>query len=491
MNTVCVSIVTYTALHEARRCIASVMNSKGVDFEVILTSNGLPATTDYFEKVAAAFPGKVRTVVNTHNAGFIPPNVTALSMAETPFFLMLNDDTQIPPSGLARMLAAFNDPKVALVGGSDGCTELDSEYVGQSGGRLEYVEGTCLMCRTELVKKYGLFDPNIKFAYAEDSDLSLRMRELGYKIKLVPLDLQHTRCATSRFVAETGQYFAANHAYCRMKWDSYLEAADRLFDCERPTATASTPITVTTAPAIEPPPAMRLTLVTCTGDRPEAFALTERYLARQTLKHFQWIVLDDGLKPTVCTMGQDYRYNVKWRGRNSLTNKLGVVFDEDLVKGDGIVFWEDDDWYASTWLDSIATTLEDADIVGEGRALYYNVRYRYWFEHGNTEYASLCSTAVSRPLFPMLKKLVSASVDPFIDGRIWKQSQGRKFVRNPLPNLRLTIGIKGMPGRIGYGGGHGRTDPSMVRDPQLKKLRELIGNDADNYVPFTAAGRLP
>ena len=488
MKQVTVSIVTYCALPDARRCIAAVLNSKDVDFDVILTSNSLPATTRYFEKIAAAFPDRVRVVVNPRNEGFIAPNVKALGMTNTPFFLMLNDDTQIPSYGLARMLAAFDNPKVALVGGSDGCTELDSDYQGRSGPGLEYAEGTCLMGRTEILRKYGLFDPNIKFAYCEDSDLSLRMRELGYLINRVPLDLQHVRCATSRFVPEHRQHFINNHAYCRMKWGAYLKTPDRLFACERPAVTDA-PITVTAAP-VEPPapipePTFKLTLVTCTGDRPEAFALTERYVARQTLKPFQWIVLDDGVKPTVCTMGQHYRYDPKWRGRNSMTSKLATLFEDGFIQGDGLVFWEDDDWYAPTWLDFIASSLEVSDVVGEGRALYYNVKYRYWFEHANMDYASLCSTAIARSLYPVVKKLVLGSVDPFVDGRIWKQPTGSKFVRNPLaPAKRMTIGIKAVPGRPGYGSGHGKPEGGAVRDRELKKLRDLIGSDADNYTSF-------
>ncbi len=44
---------------------------------------------------------------------------------------------------------------------------------------------------------------------------------------------------------------------------------------------------------------LRLTLVTCTRDRPEAFALTELWISRQTIKPHEWLVFDDGNEPLI------------------------------------------------------------------------------------------------------------------------------------------------------------------------------------------------
>src|ERR1019366_10349311 len=52
---------------------------------------------------------------------------------------------------------------------------------------------------------------------------------------------------------------------------------------------------------------------------------------------------------------------------------------------------------------------------------------------------------------------------------------------------RLVVGIKGMPGRVGVGGGHGQRDPHWTDDATLYKLRELIGGDALSSAPFARA----
>src|SRR5690606_27643891 len=53
-----------------------------------------------------------------------------------------------------------------------------------------------------------------------------------------------------------------------------------------------------------PVTAPRIALVTPTCDRPQAFALCERWMARQTVPWTQWIVADGGATPQPVTLGQ-------------------------------------------------------------------------------------------------------------------------------------------------------------------------------------------
>ncbi len=232
---------------------------------------------------------------------------------------------------------------------------------------------------------------------------------------------------------------------------------------------------------------MSLTVITPACHRPEAFALCEKYMARQTVKPVQWLVLDDDETPTVCTMGQEYYYWPECRGRGSLARKLRRALSEGLVKGDALAIVENDDWYAPDWLEFCIDGLSRVNLFGEGRALYYTVRGRYWFQHHNLEHASLCSTALNRAIFPLFLKQCMLSDEPFVDYLFWPKAECSKFVSDPRRHAgkRLrTVGIKAMPGRVGYGGGHRGRDRSAKDDPELKVLRSLIGEDADLYAPF-------
>lgn len=233
---------------------------------------------------------------------------------------------------------------------------------------------------------------------------------------------------------------------------------------------------------------MTVTLLTCTSDRPEAFKLLEYYVARQTVKFDDWIILDDGNVPAVLTMNQRHVYCPECRSGTSMINKLKLAFAPGMIKTDMVILFEDDDFYAPNWVETCVKNLGDGkcDLFGEGRAVYYNVRDRWWFEHGNMSHASLCSTALTRRLYPLALKLCN-DPNPFLDDRLWKAAHAnRRRILDPVSNggKRLVVGIKAMPGKAGYGGGHQKVDKNARQDPQGTKLISLIGTDCSLYDKF-------
>lgn len=228
---------------------------------------------------------------------------------------------------------------------------------------------------------------------------------------------------------------------------------------------------------------IKLSLITCTGDRPEAFSLCERWMARQTIKYHQWLCLDDGSVPVVPTMGQTHVWCHEFNSGHSINRKFNYLITEGLVTGDAIVFIEDDDWYAPTWLEWCSKKLTgDADLIGEGMAIYYNVSHRYTCEHGNTEHSSLCSSVIKRSGFGQV--LIASTInDAFLDQYLWFSAPISK--RTYLPERkRLVVGIKGMPGRKGYGICHDASHPGGNPDIDGKRLIELLGKDAQYYLPY-------
>lgn len=227
---------------------------------------------------------------------------------------------------------------------------------------------------------------------------------------------------------------------------------------------------------------MTITLLTPTGDRPEAFALCEKYMARQTIPYSKWVVMDDGELPTICTQGQQYLYCPQFKGKGSLPAKLRYAFSTGLVTTDVAFFIEDDDWYAPQYLETMLGFLEpQTEMIGEGCALYYNVRFRWWYDHHNMQHASLCSTMVTHLGYLKVIRACRPNV-PFLDVPLWKSSVHQRIFK-PRPQ-RLVIGIKSMPGRKGYGMGHRHHSENIQYDVNFTLLRDLIGADADNYAPY-------
>lgn len=237
-----------------------------------------------------------------------------------------------------------------------------------------------------------------------------------------------------------------------------------------------------------------ITLITPTRDRPQAFALCEKYMARQTYNGpMQWIVVDDGDVPAKATMGQTYIR----RAPSGLTNTLAPNLLEAIKhidpSSEEIFFFEDDDWYAPGYIEGLLCHVKGREIVGLGCHRYYNVSTRRWKIFNNAIYAGLCVTAIAPSMLGWLKQSCEGAIadnDPWVDLRLWcanpiyPQRQHNSYV---LPNNGLSVGLKSMPGRTGLGSGHGVNDPAdffIHFDKHCQLLRVWIGDDAKEHLQY-------
>lgn len=226
-----------------------------------------------------------------------------------------------------------------------------------------------------------------------------------------------------------------------------------------------------------------LTVITPTGERPEAFDLCKRMMARQNYSGpVRWIIVDDGRTE------QDARFEKPgwtvevirpaplWKpGQNTQGRNLRAALDR-LDGGEIVTVWEDDDWYAPGWLQWVADHAHEAELIGEGFAVYYNVRARRWQRLRNDEHASLRCSVMRAGAVQTFRDCL-ATPYRYYDMRLWK----RHADKNVFPQA-LTVGLKGLPGRPGIALGH-----EGVRghsDADLTQLRAMIGADADWYAEF-------
>ena len=189
---------------------------------------------------------------------------------------------------------------------------------------------------------------------------------------------------------------------------------------------------------------MKLSVITPTADRPEAFALCERWIARQTRPPDEWVVIDDGATPIAPTLGQVHvRRDPGAPGHESFARNLQAGVD--LVTGDVVAIIEDDDYYQPWHLADLVERLGQAALAGSIWQPYYNLRRRLWkiFENRG---ASLCQTGLRRELLPLLTAAIEkalASKSYGIDGALWASAlEAGERVDNP--DTFPTIGIKGL-----------------------------------------------
>ncbi len=228
---------------------------------------------------------------------------------------------------------------------------------------------------------------------------------------------------------------------------------------------------------------MRVSVLTPTCDRPVAFALAERWMARQTVPPDEWIVADGGTVPAVCTRGQRHLRQAAAPGATNLAANLKAA--TEAATGDVLVIWEDDDWYAPTHLETLLGLFAKwppALAVGDDLQRYYHVGQRRTQSFQNVG-AALCQTALRRPLLPLLQAVIGvcgAQGRYGIDRAFWDAVQPKRQV---LTRTATVVGIKGLPGQAGLGMGH-RPPLTWTSDPKLKRLAAWIGDDAAVYAPY-------
>lgn len=233
--------------------------------------------------------------------------------------------------------------------------------------------------------------------------------------------------------------------------------------------------------ADHPPSGQKLSLITCTADRPWAMARAEFQMARQTCPFDEWIVADDGTDAATLTLGQTHLRRER-DGEGALSLGRNMLAALEAVTGDLIVVIEDDDWYHPEYLSTCVNHLQSRQATGDPMQRYYNVAQRRYVVMNNRG-SALCQTAFHRSLLPKMRQAIeeALSVNHYgIDARFWAKLSPSQYL---LQAGQQTVGMKGLPGRSGLGMGH-RPDSKRPwqDDPRGITLRSWLGADADAYL---------
>lgn len=232
---------------------------------------------------------------------------------------------------------------------------------------------------------------------------------------------------------------------------------------------------------------MGITIITCTGDRPTPFDLCVKYMARQTRRPDQWVIVDDGATPLDIDAGRlaeqcgirEVQIVRRLPRSDDPPHTLPVNLLAALkhVSNPKVAFVEDDDWYGPEHLAAIDDGLELHGLAGFRGIVYYHVGKRCHKTMGEASpHSSLCQTGLTRKAFPTLERICSRR-GMFVDLQLWKEFAGAKQL---WENQNTVVGIKGLPGRPGLTAGW-RSVNSYTPDPSLTYLESLIGEDVANY----------
>ncbi len=200
-------VLNFNGLALLKKHLPSVINTKYTDFDIVVVENG--SSNNSVEDIKREFPS-VKVVESSINLGFGRGNNLGVSQYPNyDAYLFLNNDVTVKGDWLSEMVEVFKiDEKIGGVGSKILYSKKrDGEYVINSAGleidkhylaydryegeidsekfnTIAEVDGLCggaLLIRKEVWDSVGGFNPHM-FMYYEDVDLSLRIRDLGFKL---------------------------------------------------------------------------------------------------------------------------------------------------------------------------------------------------------------------------------------------------------------------------------------------------------------------
>jgi len=216
-----VIIVNWNAARYLPAALDSLFAAQGdLTMEVLLVDN---ASTDASVSLVRERYPQVQIKVNDANTGFAAANNQGLAWAQGRFILLLNPDTEMPPTTLRRLVDYLEThPQVGVVGprlqgkggkiqgGAAGydpspstifnfstflyrllpkrCKGLwlpRSMYRQSEPIPVDWVSGACMMVRRQAYEAVGPLDERY-FMYSEDVEWCRRIRGAGFQVACMP-----------------------------------------------------------------------------------------------------------------------------------------------------------------------------------------------------------------------------------------------------------------------------------------------------------------
>lgn len=194
-------------------CLQSLLNSDYSNLSILLVDNGSPDNSG--KRLQASFP-EIHFLQTGKNLGYTGGNNQGIKWAlerNADYVLILNNDTVLEASVVSELLDAAQSggkrvggvvPKILYhdeperiwyAGGEfsplkglgihwrEGALDRPDEI--ETGLEITFMNGACCLLLGKAVRELNGFDEDF-FAYLEDADLSLRLKNAGYKIYYQP-----------------------------------------------------------------------------------------------------------------------------------------------------------------------------------------------------------------------------------------------------------------------------------------------------------------
>ncbi|GGF27634.1 glycosyltransferase family 2 protein [Echinicola rosea] len=205
---VAIILVNWNGYELTKVCIHSLFRMGYQNYHVVLVDNASPDGSG--PRIRDAFKDKITYIQNEKNLGFSGGNNTGIRYALEKGFdyiLELNNDTEVEPDFLTRLVDSIDDrpefgaaqpvmtytsekEKVWNAGGiywpvlglSFTRNKNRPVYQAMNSKETDWITGCCFLIKTEVLQKVGFLKEVFFFGSFEDVDMSLRIKQEGYKL---------------------------------------------------------------------------------------------------------------------------------------------------------------------------------------------------------------------------------------------------------------------------------------------------------------------
>lgn len=242
-------IINYNTVSYLRQCIQSIRENTLYPYRLIVVDNGsCDGSVDYLRRLP-----HLHLIENAQNVGYAKACNQGILAGRGEYVVILNTDIKVTRGWLNRMVQyAGSDHRIGVIGPKminergqivgAGVTRIGPVCSSRGWmlpnrndlfGQVEdcySVGGACYMIRREALERVGGFDENY-FFYYEETDLSLRMAEKGYRVVYFPevtvLHYHEGSLDKKNYLerVKRNNYFSVSQERFIKKWGSVFQGA--------------------------------------------------------------------------------------------------------------------------------------------------------------------------------------------------------------------------------------------------------------------------
>jgi GT2 family glycosyltransferase len=322
------------------KCLKAIKKNTPQQHEIIIIDNG---STQGLINGDMSLMDNVRFITNTENLGYSKANNQGARIAIGKYLCFLNNDTEVQPDWLKHLLSRVKEDKVGVVGSKITLPNGTDTRMSE-----DYICGACMLTPRDVYFKVNGMEERY-FAYFDDWDYSLTLKEKGYKVIYEPKSLVH------HLVAQTSSKIGGGSEVIGRTSNGIFNAKWK-----------NQPV-----PVLSGVPFIKslTTFIVATEKRPIYLSITLNSILLQTDPNWECIIMDEGENESVIPKDPRFRrikFN-KVRYDHTIENRgtLGFLAHDEGLKyanGEFICFPNEDIYYVPTFLDTLKRLPGNVDL---------------------------------------------------------------------------------------------------------------------------------